>query len=107
MKAKVLQSIILAAVSGLFVAGCGTYAGRAGVVVPGDPPPPPAEVDVTTPMPDTHSVWIGGAWVWGPENRWVWAKGHWDLPPFLNAVWAPPRYEIRDGKHIFVPGQWQ
>lgn len=106
MQAKHLRSILFAAVLGAFVAGCGTYAGRSGEVVPSAPPPPPAEVDMTSPMPGRDYLWVGGAWVWSPENKWQWAKGHWEQRPFLDAVWVPPRCENRNGKYFFVPGRW-
>jgi len=75
--------------------------------VPGAPPPLPTEVDVTSPMPDAHSIWIAGAWVWGPGNRWIWSKAHWELAPFLGASWEPPRYEVRNGTHFYIPGEWR
>jgi hypothetical protein len=106
MRAIGLQSIVLAGWLGIVTAGCGTYQ-QQGEAVPTAAPAPPAEVDVTTPMPGPNYVWIGGAWVWGRDGRWEWAKGHWEQPPFLSATWVPPRCENRSGNYFFIPGRWE
>jgi len=107
MRAKVLQSIILATVTGCFAAGCESYFGPEGTVVPNPPPPPPVEVDMTTPNPGFGYEWVNGAWNWDPEKGWYWEKGHWDVPPFIDAVWSPPHCVKRNGEYILIAGRWK
>lgn len=108
MKTKAAKSILLAVVAGLVAAGCDVYVRppAAEVEVSGAPPPAP-EVDVQTPMPAPGYVWIGGAWEWGPDNRWVWRRGRWDRPPRAGAEWRASHYEYRNGRHVYVRGGWR
>jgi len=107
MKGKLLKSVLLAAVTGLFVAGCNRQSQTApGEVAVNGAPPPPVQVDVETPSPGPDYVWIGGVWVWG-GGGWVWERGHWDRRPFAGAVWEPNRYVFHDGRHGFVRGRWR
>jgi hypothetical protein len=115
MKTKLLKSIVAITAAGFFAAGCDVYVRPPAVgvtaTVPGevevDAAPPPAQVDVETPMPGPGFVWIGGVWAWGPGGRWIWQGGHWDHPPRSGAVWVPHRYEYRNGRHVFVRGGWR
>jgi hypothetical protein len=110
MKAtKIFKSVLLAAVTVGMVSGCDVYVHQpaAEVEVAGPPPPAPAEVDVETPMPGPDYIWIGGAWDWGPGNRWVWDRGHWGRRPYAGASWRASHYEYRNGHHVYVHGGWR
>ncbi len=113
MKSKLLHTIMLACLAGLFASGCNVYVRPAGVAVvaPGEvevtsAPPPPPYADVVTVSPGPDFVWIGGAWGW-EGGRWVWGRGHWDRRPHPGAVWVAHHYEYRNGHHVFVRGGWR
>jgi hypothetical protein len=67
--------------------------------------PPLPEVETMTIAPGPGFVWVPGAWSW--RSEWVWDQGHWAHPPQPGAVWVSPRYEARDGKHVFIRGGWK
>jgi hypothetical protein len=114
MKAKLLKTVVVACLAGLFVAGCNVYVRPAGVAVvaPGEvevtsaPPAAPPYPEVVTAAPGPEFIWIGGVWTWGGRG-WVWERGHWDRRPHPGAIWVPHHYEYRNGRHVFVRGGWK
>jgi hypothetical protein len=78
---------------------------QAGTEVVVDKAPPLPEVETMTIAPGPGFVWVPGAWSW--RGDWIWDHGHWAHPPQPGAVWVAPRYEVRDGKQIFIRGGWK
>lgn len=110
MKSTLLLAAVLAAGTTLCLTnGCTVYAPgppvgvEAEVDVSGDPPPLIVEPIPVSPGPDF--IWVGGAWVW--NGQWVWEHGRWARPPHPGAVWVPHRYEVRNGRHVFIRGGWR
>jgi hypothetical protein len=73
------------------------------VVVNSAPPPVVVEAQPESPGPDY--IWIPGAWSW--NNGWTWEKGHYDRPPATGQIWIAPQYEDRDGRHVYIRGEWR
>ena len=107
MKNKFLSSIVLAALTGIVAAGCEAYVATPNGQVAVSGPPPPAQVDIETVAPGPGYIWVGGAWGWGPHNRWEWERGRWDRPPYAGARWHANHYEYRNGRHVYARGGWR
>ena len=98
-----------------FTAGCvqrermaepaGVQASDAGMEVVVDQAPPMPEVETMTIAPGPGFVWVPGAWSW--RGQWVWDRGHWAHPPQAGAVWVSPRFEVREGRKVFIRGGWR
>jgi hypothetical protein len=94
----VTLSLLLAAGAG--AVGCaGEY-----VAVYGPPPPPRAEVFITS--PGASFVWIPGYWHW-QAGGYAWVGGAWRVPPHRGAIWVGPRYEARGHGWVYVRGHWR
>jgi hypothetical protein len=99
MKSKLLKSVVVALVAGVMVSACEvSVRSPAGEVVVSDAPPA-ALVDPVIASPGPDFVWIGGVWVW--------QGGHYERPPHAGAVWVAHRYEVRNGRRVFVRGGWR
>jgi hypothetical protein len=68
-------------------------------------PPPPVAESITI-SPGAGYVWVPGAWDWR-GTAWVWEQGRWSTPPTPGAYWVPHRYEERNGKRVFIRGNWE
>jgi hypothetical protein len=112
MNIKILSRLatplfVIMLTSALFcINGCVVRPARpveAEVEVSAEPPPP--IVETIPAAPDPAFVWIGGAWAW--HDHWVWEHGHYARPPHPGAVWAPHRYEVHNGRRVFIRGGWR
>jgi hypothetical protein len=106
MKIEEFKRWLVASGALILVAGCAVTSpvGSGGEVEVAEPPPT-LIMEKVPPSPGPGYVWIGGAWDW--HGHWMWDRGHWDRPPHPGAVWVPHRYVERDGKHVFIHGEWK
>jgi hypothetical protein len=69
-------------------------------------PPPAPQREIIYERPNPTYVWIPGYWGWR-EGRHVWIAGQWTQPPRANVAWVAPRWEPRAGRYVFVNGFWR
>ena len=71
------------------------------VVVYEEPPPPRAEVQVTS---RPGFVWIKGRWDWR-GGRWEWVPGHWERER-ANHIRVAGRWELQGNRWVWIDGRW-
>lgn len=74
-----------------------------------DRAPPPAQLEVIDPAPDSDCYWADGSWNF-QDNQWSWQSGGWvrlDSDCYYaegSLVWVPAVNQ--PGALFFTPGQW-
>jgi len=74
------------------------------VVVSGEPPMPPPQVEYISAAPDPSFIWIGGSWEW--RGRWVWSGGRWDHRPHAGAEWGHGHWDNRGHGRVWIGAGW-
>jgi len=64
--------------------------------------PPPAPVERFAPRPGF--VWSPGYYEWR-DDRYAWVGGHYE-PERAGFFWQGPRWDLRGGEYVFIPGAW-
>jgi YXWGXW repeat-containing protein len=81
------------------------YEPTSSVVYVSEPMPPPRVEVVRTVAPSSDVLWVDGYWQWG-GGGYVWTAGRWARPSRPGYVWLAPRYERRQGRHVYIQGAW-
>src|SRR5262245_21792333 len=71
-------------------------------VVYSEPPPPRAEVQITTARPGF--IWVRGRWDWR-HGQWVWIDGHYERER-AGYMWTEGRWDRRGNQWVWVDGTW-
>lgn len=67
--------------------------------------PPPVRYERRSPMPGDGYVWADG--YWGVrDGRYVWVPGQWQRPPYAGAYWSHPHYDHYQEGWRMHEGHW-